>query len=52
MFGWYTRPIDRTQEDWFLSLDPSVRQFASEEMLVLLGYRTAGLGLVDGVSPA
>ncbi len=52
IFGWYTRPIYRTQENWFLSLDPSVRQFASDDMLVLLGYRTAGLGLVNGASPA
>ena len=52
IFGWYTRPIYRTQENWFLSLDPSVRQFASEDLLVLLGYRTVGLGLVNGASPA
>lgn len=52
IFAWYTRPIYRTQENWFLSLDPSVRQFASDDMLVLLGYRTAGLGLVNGASPA
>lgn len=51
IFGWYTRPIYRTQENWFLSLDPSVRQFASDDLLVLLGYRTAGLGLVNGASP-
>ena len=52
VFGWYTRPIYRTQENWFLSLDPAVRQFASDELLVLLGYRTEGLGLVNGASPA
>jgi ectoine hydroxylase-related dioxygenase (phytanoyl-CoA dioxygenase family) len=52
VFAWYTRPIYRTQENWFLSLRPEVRQFASEEMLVLLGYRTQGLGLVNGASPA
>jgi ectoine hydroxylase-related dioxygenase (phytanoyl-CoA dioxygenase family) len=51
IFGWYTRPIYRPQENWFLSLDPSVRQFASDELLVLLGYRTQGLGLVNGASP-
>ena len=51
IFGWYTRPIYRTQENWFLSLDPSVAQFASEDMLVLLGYKTMGLGLVNGASP-
>jgi len=52
IFGWYTRPIYRAQENWFLSLDPSVRQFASDDLLVLLGYRTTGLGLVNGASPA
>jgi ectoine hydroxylase-related dioxygenase (phytanoyl-CoA dioxygenase family) len=52
VFGWYTRPIYRTQENWFLSLEPSVRASASDDMLVLLGYRTEGLGLVNGASPA
>lgn len=52
IFGWYTRPIYRTQENWFLSLDPIVRQFASDDLLVLLGYKTAGFGLVNGLSPA
>ena len=52
VFAWYTKPIYRAQENWFLSLNPSIRQFASEEMLVLLGYKTAGLGLVNGASPA
>lgn len=52
VFAWYTKPIYRQQENWFLSLQPSVRQFASEELLVLLGYKTEGLGLVNGASPA
>jgi ectoine hydroxylase-related dioxygenase (phytanoyl-CoA dioxygenase family) len=52
VFAWYTRPIYRAQENWFLSLDPSARQFASDDMLVLLGWRTTGLGLVNGASPA
>jgi ectoine hydroxylase-related dioxygenase (phytanoyl-CoA dioxygenase family) len=52
VFGWYTRPIYRTQENWFLSLRPEIRQFAGDEQLVLLGYRTVGLGLVNGASPA
>ena len=52
IFGWYTRPIYRTQENWFLSLDPSVRQYASDDLLVLLGWKTVGLGLVNGASPA
>ena len=51
LFGWYTRPIYRTQENWFLSLDDDVVAQASDELLVLLGYRTQGLGLVYGRSP-
>ena len=51
-FAWYTKPIYRTQENWFLSLKPEVRQFASDDALMLLGYRTAGFGLVNGASPA
>jgi ectoine hydroxylase-related dioxygenase (phytanoyl-CoA dioxygenase family) len=52
VFGWYTKPIYRAQENWFLSLDPLVRQHASDELLVLLGYKAEGLGLVYGASPA
>lgn len=52
IFGWYSRPIYRAQENWFLSLDPMVRQFASDDLLVLLGYKAEGLGLVNGMSPA
>ena len=51
-FAWYTRPIYRTQENWFLALPPSFARDASDELLVLLGHRTEGLGLVDGRSPA
>jgi len=50
-FGWYHRPIYRTQENWFLSLNPAVREFASEELLVLLAYKSEGFGLVYGRSP-
>lgn len=52
VFAWYTKPIYRTQENWFLALRPEIRQFASDDALVLLGYRTEGLGLVNGASPA
>lgn len=51
VFGWYTLPIYRTQENWFLSLNPNVRQSASDTLLELLAYRTEGLGLVNGASP-
>lgn len=52
VFAWYTKPIYRTQENWFLSLKPEVRRYAGDEALVLLGYKTQGLGLVHGASPA
>jgi ectoine hydroxylase-related dioxygenase (phytanoyl-CoA dioxygenase family) len=51
IFGWYTRPIYRTQENWFLALDPSVWRHASDDLLTLLGYKSEGLGLVNGASP-
>lgn len=51
VFGWYTRPIYRTQENWFLSLDESIVESASDVLLTLLGYRAQGLGLVYGRSP-
>jgi len=52
VFAWYTTPIYRPQENWFLSLKPEVRQFATDDALVLLGWRSEGLGLVNGASPA
>jgi hypothetical protein len=51
LFGWYTTPIYRTQENWFLSLDPEVVEEASDTLLELLAYRTQGFGLVYGRSP-
>ena len=33
IFGFYTLPIYRTQENWFLSLNPSVPRYASETLL-------------------
>ncbi|MEA3020301.1 MAG: hypothetical protein QOI47_1825 [Actinomycetota bacterium] len=51
VFAFYTMPIYRTQENWFLALDPSIRQFGSDNLLVLFGYRSEGLGLVNGASP-
>ncbi len=51
IFSWYTKTYVRTQENWFLALKPEIRQFASDDMLTLLGYKTTGFGLVNGVSP-
>jgi ectoine hydroxylase-related dioxygenase (phytanoyl-CoA dioxygenase family) len=51
IFPFYTRPIYRTQENWFLSLDPSVRRSASDTLLSLLAFQSEGFGLVYGESP-
>ena len=50
-FAWYTRPIYRSQENWYLSLHDEVLEDASDELLTLLGYRTEVLGTVYGRSP-
>ena len=50
-FAWYVRPIYRTQENWFLSLNDDVLESASDNLLTLLGYRTTVLGTVYGRSP-
>lgn len=52
IFSWYSASIYRTQENWFLSLKPEIRQFANEEALILLGYKTVGFGVVNGIPPA
>ena len=51
LFGWYTTPIYRTQENWFLSLEPHVVESASDVLLELLAYKSQGFGLVYGRSP-
>ena len=51
VFPFYTTPIYRTQENWFLSLQPEVVQRASDTLLTLLAYRSEGFGLVHGRSP-
>jgi ectoine hydroxylase-related dioxygenase (phytanoyl-CoA dioxygenase family) len=48
IFGWYTLPIYLPQENWYLSLNPAVRQVGSETLLTLLGFRPAVLGRVNG----
>lgn len=50
-FAWYTKPIYRAQENWFLSLNDDVLASASDNLLTLLGYRTEVLGTVYGHSP-
>jgi ectoine hydroxylase-related dioxygenase (phytanoyl-CoA dioxygenase family) len=51
VFAFYTTPIYRTQENWFLSLEPSVLARASDTLLTLLAWRSEGFGLVYGRSP-
>jgi ectoine hydroxylase-related dioxygenase (phytanoyl-CoA dioxygenase family) len=51
VFPFYTTPIYRTQENWFLSLSPGVVNAASDTLLTLLAYKSEGFGLVYGRSP-
>jgi ectoine hydroxylase-related dioxygenase (phytanoyl-CoA dioxygenase family) len=51
LFAWYSRPIYRTQENWFLSLSPWVLEGASDDLLRLLAWKSEGFGLVNGHSP-
>ena len=48
IFNSYTLPIYMPQENWFLSLDPAIRQYGSETLLTLLGFRPGLLGRVNG----
>jgi ectoine hydroxylase-related dioxygenase (phytanoyl-CoA dioxygenase family) len=49
IFGWYTLPIYLPQENWFLSANPAIRQFGSETLLALLGFRPQLLGRINGL---
>jgi ectoine hydroxylase-related dioxygenase (phytanoyl-CoA dioxygenase family) len=51
VFPFYTTPIYRTQENWFLSLGPEVIEAASDTLLTLLAFKSQGFGLVYGRSP-
>jgi ectoine hydroxylase-related dioxygenase (phytanoyl-CoA dioxygenase family) len=51
IFAFYTTPIYRTQENWFLTLDAEFIDNASDDLLTLLAYKTEGFGLVHGRSP-
>jgi ectoine hydroxylase-related dioxygenase (phytanoyl-CoA dioxygenase family) len=51
VFPFYTTPVYRTQENWFLSLSPGVLATASDTLLTLLAYKSEGFGLVYGRSP-
>ena len=51
VFAFYTTPIYRTQENWFLTLDEEFLNTASDELLTLLAYKSTGFGLAYGRSP-
>lgn len=51
VFAFYTTPVYRTQENWFLSLDDQFLSTASDDLLTLLAYKSTGFGLVNGRSP-
>lgn len=48
IFSWYTLPIYMPQENWFLSLNPLVRQYGSETLQTLFGFRPQMLGRING----
>jgi ectoine hydroxylase-related dioxygenase (phytanoyl-CoA dioxygenase family) len=48
IFAVYTLPWLMPQENWSLSLNPSVRQFGSETLQTLFGFRPQVLGRVNG----
>jgi ectoine hydroxylase-related dioxygenase (phytanoyl-CoA dioxygenase family) len=48
IFSWYTLPVFLPQENWYLSLNPAVRQVGSETLMTLLGFRPQVLGRVNG----
>jgi ectoine hydroxylase-related dioxygenase (phytanoyl-CoA dioxygenase family) len=48
IFSWYTLPIYLPQENWFLSLNPAIRQFGSETLQTLFGFRPQVLGRING----
>ena len=51
VFAFYTTPVYRTQENWFLTLDDAFVAQASAELLTLLAYKSSGFGLAYGRSP-
>ena len=49
IFSWYTLPIYMPQENWFLSANPAIRQFGSEALQTLLGFRPQVMGRINGL---
>lgn len=51
LLSYYCQPFVRQQENYTLSLDPTVRAGASPELLALLGFRSWNtLGMVEGTA--
>jgi ectoine hydroxylase-related dioxygenase (phytanoyl-CoA dioxygenase family) len=48
LFTVYTLPWLMPQENWSLSLNPALRQFGSETLQTLFGFRPMVLGRVNG----
>ena len=51
VFAFYSTPVYRTQENWFLTLNEEFVDNASDELLTLLAYKSTGFGLANGRSP-
>ena len=50
IFAVYQLPIFLPQENWWLSLDPAVRQFGSDTLLTLMGFKgDNAFGRVNGL---
>jgi len=49
IFSFYTLPIYLPQENWCLSLNPAIRQFGSETLMTLFGFRPQLLGRINGL---
>lgn len=48
VFAVYTLPWLLPQENWSVSINPSIRQFASETLQTLFGFRPSLLGRING----
>ena len=49
IFAAYTLPIYLPQENWFLSLNPVIRQYGSETLQTLFGFRPQVFGRINGL---
>ncbi len=47
IFGFYQKPLYMPAENWFVQMKPEVLMRASDELLMLLGFKQPGLGMVQ-----